>query len=148
MKDLVNEPVVLKADERYFNSRLFVSDSSTETSVFNFLSERVCRLLLPSQAAEVFGPSGGLVVPLSSHSKPNLKQSRTVYRLRDFKVWGVYAACLKAFCNHVRPGFGERILQIPLKSFDPHPKTNVKTFPERSRRPWVEGCWVDCFVGS
>lgn len=74
------QPVVLKADKRYFISRLFNQILARKPHV-DFLFHRVCRLLLLSEAAEVFRPSRWLLVPLSSRHKPNLKQSGTSYRL-------------------------------------------------------------------
>lgn len=52
-KDLVNEPVVLKANGRYFNSRLFNIRLKHRNRVCTS-SPRGCRLVLLSEAAEVF----------------------------------------------------------------------------------------------
>ena len=101
IKDLVNEPV-LKANERYFNIRL-----KHRNQCYYFLAERVRRLLLPSEAAEVFGPSRRF----SSHYKPNLKKSGTLYRLIDnqYPAWGLFfcAACLKSFLQPFLSKFEE-----------------------------------------
>lgn len=61
IEDLVKEPVVLKANEGNFNIRL-----EHRNRCSYILSERVCRLLLPPEAAEVPGLSG-----LSSHDESN-----------------------------------------------------------------------------
>lgn len=51
-----------------------------------------------------------------------------------------------SFLQPSPPRFGERIGQIPLKSFGPHLKTGAETSSELSRRLRVERCWVDYFL--
>lgn len=59
IKDLLNEPVVPKANERHFNSKLFNIRPRRRNHVFISSNSRdnndgeVCRLLLPSEAADI-----------------------------------------------------------------------------------------------
>lgn len=137
VKDLMNEPVVPKANERYFNSRLF-NLTRAQKPCFYVLPERGCRLPLPSEAAEVFWCRS------SSRDKPNLRD--TGWETNQLLAWGFCVSCPMEFCNRTPCKSGEQVLQIQLEGF--HPRLKIRELSFLSWRLWGWKAWLDYLVGS
>lgn len=121
--------------------QVFQHQTRAQNQCFYFLSERVCRLLLPSEAAEVFGPSGRT----SSRNEPNFKRVWEILvdkQLTSSVGGDVFLCCLfKSFLLPLLSRFGEKSSSNStgkLRSFT----------PEVSQKLRVWRCWVDYFVGG
>lgn len=114
----------------------------SHTPCFCFLSKRVRRLLLPSDATEVFEPNRRLLVPLSSHDKPNLKR----YRLHNQPTFNMgILRCLFHWLSVIMPA-------ASLKNVFKFSQTSCPSGDKRAFLPFLEAVgwwgWLDCFGGS
>lgn len=98
VKDLVNEPVVLKANERYFNSRLFNLRLKHRNRVF-ISSPRGCvDCCFLQRLLRFMGP----LHDCWCRSPPTINQIEEIQVEKPtvFLAWGVWVSCLMAFCIH------------------------------------------------
>lgn len=105
----------------------------------------MCRLLLPSEAAEVFlGP----IEDRRCRSPPTInqiEQKGTGWGDQPAFSMGILCRLFDGFLYSC-PALGEQVLQIQLESVDPPPEDDIAFLPFLEATGWRG--WLDYFVGS